>query len=86
MKEQGRKIRKERSKILETIDCYSQTLNLLFVKIYFKVTVNGDFPGGPVAKTLSSQCRVPGSIPHVKTKTQHSQVYELKKKNTVNVN
>ena len=22
-----------------------------------------DFPGGPIAKTLSSQCRGPGSIP-----------------------
>ena len=71
---------KDRKKYNFGDDCYSQTLNLLFVKIYFKVTVNGDFPGGPVAKTLSSQCRVPGSIPHVKTKTQHSQIYKLKKK------
>ena len=26
-------------------------------------SVEGDFPGGPVAKALGSQCRGPGSIP-----------------------
>ena len=75
----GRAEKKERSKILEMIDCYSQTFNLLFVKISFKVTVNGDFPGGPVAKTLRSQSRGPQFNPSVKTQTQHSQIYKLKK-------
>ena len=39
-----------------------------------------DFPGGPVAKTLSSQCRGPRSgnkIPHAVTKTRHSQINNI---------
>ena len=41
----------------------------------------GNFLGGPVAKTLCYQCRGPGFdswsgnlIPHATTKTQHSQI------------
>ena len=46
-----------------------------------------DFPGGPVAKTLSSQCRGPrfdpwsgSQILHTTTKTQSSQINKIKKK------
>ena len=39
-----------------------------------------DFPGGPVAKTLNSQCRGPGSISHVATKTWCSQINKFFKK------
>ena len=31
-----------------------------------------DFPGGPVAMTLCSRCRVPASIPHVQLKILHA--------------
>ena len=48
----------------------------------------GDFPGGPVAKTLCSQCKglrfKPWSgswIPCVATKTQHSQINNNHKNN-----
>ena len=30
---------------------------------FFLMEKKRDFPGGPVAKTLHTQCRVPGSIP-----------------------
>ena len=65
-----------------------------FLKVWRKVGLNDnngksgkDFPGGPVAKTLRSQCRGPRfdgtrshtlqqrwKIPHATTKTQHSQI------------
>ena len=32
-------------------------------KLLFKVTEREDFPGGPVVKTLCSQCRGPGFHP-----------------------
>ena len=60
-------------------------------------TDSGNFPGGPVAKTLSYQCRWPGfdpwsgnSIPHAATKSQCSQVNKYiyffkKKRNTDSV-
>ena len=57
-------------------------------KIIYLNYVHGDFPGGPVAKTPSSQCRGPGfdtwsgnwiphattKIEHATTETQHSQI------------
>ena len=33
-------------------------------------TLPGDFPGGPVAKTLHSQCRGPGSSPGQGTRSR----------------
>ena len=36
-----------------------------------------DFPGGPVAETLSSQCRGPGSIPGQGTRS-HTTQWRLK--------
>ena len=43
----------------------------------------GDFPGGPVARTLRSQGRGPGFDPGASTKTQCCQInkYFLKKEN-----
>ena len=46
-----------------------------------ELTCNGDFPGGPMAKTVNSQCRGPGfdpwsgnQIPHATTKGSHAAV------------
>ena len=37
------------------------------VEVVSTKTWPGDFPGGPVAKTLSSQCKGPGFHPWLKT-------------------
>ena len=53
-----------------------------------------DFPGGPGAKTLHSQCRGPrfdpklgSDIPRAATKTQHSWIneYKIKKKKSCGI-
>ena len=48
---------------------------LLWHRELYSVSCDGDFPGGPVAKTPHSQCRGPGfdpwsgiQIPHATTK------------------
>ena len=52
-----------------------------------KTTDSWDFPGGPAAKTLCSQCRGPGFnpwlgnlIPHAAAKARNSQINKKKKK------
>ena len=55
-----------------------------WVRLFYtliKMRPAGHFPGGPVAKTLHSQCKGPGLnpwsgryIPHATTKTWHSQI------------
>ena len=67
-----------------------EVCKLQFLKVHrclFKKEAEGDFSGGPVGKTLHSQRRGPGcdpwsgnSIPHVATKTWHSQINKYFKK------
>ena len=40
-----------------------------------------DFPGGPVAKTLSSQCRGPGFDPGVREADSHAPTKDLSRQN-----
>ena len=42
--------------------------------------ISGEFPGGPVARTLYSQSKVPGSIPGQGTKIPHVMWCGQKKK------
>ena len=72
------KILKEEEKTVQNFEPRSKKLcvwssgveaGALFVKIDFE-----DFPGGPVAKILHSQCRKPGSIPHQGTRSHMQQL------------
>ena len=53
-------------------------------KMLSKEILSGDFPGGPVAKTPSSQCREPrfypkskNEIPYATTKSLHAATKDL---------
>ena len=75
---------------------YVKNIYILFFRFFPIIRHYREFPGGPVAKTLYSQCRGPGFnpwsgnwIPHVTTKTKSSQInknkYIFKKDKTLHI-
>ena len=65
-------------KLVTKFQLILQADSFILDNFYFKIVMR-DFPGGPVAKTLHSQCMGPGfniwsgnQIPHAATKSSHA--------------